>query len=301
MNKTVLTLLLIDEDLDDIRLIEEALAELQEVQFSRVWLRPCELLQADDVAEAALILEESQVDIVLVDLNLSEGSGLYAFRRIQEQSPDVPIIVLAQPDNEAQAVSLLRQGAQDYLLKPELDCIPLARAIQCSIERQRLRSAMRSFIWVDDLTGLYSDAGLSRLLELTGMLAERLGQRLRLFLFEISGLDVILDKYGAQERDMALILASDILRGVFRRNDAVARIGPNQFVALTLEETAPEEALKSFAVELDRANSRRDDGNILEVRVGVASEAPGTPLEELLQSARATLCENVRSRIRAQG
>jgi CheY-like chemotaxis protein len=299
MRERVLKVLLIEDDLDGIRLIEEALSELGEVQFSRAWLRPCELIQADDVAEAVEILEECQADVALVDLSLSDGSGLYAFRRIREQSPDLPIIVLAQPEDEAQALSLLRQGAQDYLLKPELDCIPLARAIQCSIERQRLRSAMRSFIWVDDLTGLYSDAGLGRLLEATGMLADRLGQRLRLFLFEISGLELIRDKRGAQERDMAVILTADILRRIFGRGDAVARIGPNQFVALTLEETDPEEAAASFTAELDRANSRRINGHALDVRVGSACGDPGTELDTLLHSARAALCDNVRSRMRA--
>jgi PleD family two-component response regulator len=299
MKNRVLKVLLIDDDLDDIRLIEEALSELEEVQFSRAWLRPCELLQADDIAEAVEILKESRADAVLVDLNLSDGSGVYAFRRIQEQSPDVPIIVLAQPEDEAQALSLLRQGAQDYLIKPELDCIPLVRAIQCSIERQRLRSAMRSFIWVDDLTGLYSDSGIGRLLEVTGAVARRLDQYLRIFLFEISDLDLIRDKYGAQESDMALILTSDILRRVFSGTDGVARISPNRFVALTLEETAPETAVDSFLAELDRANSRRANGRVLEVRVGTACGEPGVDLDTLLQSAQASLCENVRSRIGA--
>lgn len=64
-----------------------------------------------------------------------------AFDLIRERSPDLPVIVLAPPDDELRAIQLIRRGAQDYALANEIDCLPLARTIGNAIERSRWRLA----------------------------------------------------------------------------------------------------------------------------------------------------------------
>ena len=63
-------------------------------------------------------------------------------------------MVLADEPDENLANRLLREGAQDVLLKSELECAPLARAIRYAIERQRRASAARASAFVDHLTGV---------------------------------------------------------------------------------------------------------------------------------------------------
>ncbi len=292
MNDRALKVLLVDDNLEDIQLIEEALSELAEVRFSRSWLQSYELLQADDIREALEVLAECPVDVVFVDQNLSDASGLHAFRRVQEYSPESPVVVLAEEEDEAAALSLVRQGAQDYLLKSEIDCIPLARAIHGAIERQRYRSALRSLVWIDELTGLYSITGLQRAGEWYGSIATRLEQDVRVFVFELDGLEQIRNTHGAQERDMALILTSDILRRVFQGMDLVARAGAGRFVAVTLAETQESAVRERFAAELRQANSRREEESKLVVRVGSASGSPADDLIRLSQLASAPIAKN---------
>ena len=63
-----------------------------------------------------------------------------------------PIIVLADEEDEHLANRLLREGAQDVLVKSELDCVPLARSVRYAVERQRRIAPLGSSPLVDDLT-----------------------------------------------------------------------------------------------------------------------------------------------------
>jgi len=65
-----------------------------------------------------------------------------------------PIVVLADEQDENLANWLLREGAQDVLLKPELECVPLARSLRYAIERQRKFETLRASPFLDELTGV---------------------------------------------------------------------------------------------------------------------------------------------------
>jgi PleD family two-component response regulator len=287
---------LVNDNLEDIRLFEEAFAELEDVLFSRSWLQACALFQAESISEALGLLGRERVDVVVVDLTLSDGSGLHAFRRIRETFSSVPVIVLTTADEEDRAIGLVRQGAQDYVVKSELDCIPLARSLRCAIERQRLRSAESSALLTDDLTGLFSEAGLQKLARLHGGLATKLGQLRRLYVFDLDGLDELRDTCGAQERDMAVILASDVLRQVFSETDVVARIRPHRFAVLSLEDSNPAAISAEIDGRIAETNARRGDERRLSLRGAAAVGSPAADLEALLDSALESLCENRRSR-----
>lgn len=56
--------------------------------------------------------------LVLLDINMPDGSGLDLLREIKEQSPTLPVILLTANDMDADIVSGLEQGADDYITKP---------------------------------------------------------------------------------------------------------------------------------------------------------------------------------------
>ncbi len=97
---------------------------------------------ADRVKTGFVRLGTEKFDLVLLDLSLPDSDGLSTFLQVHNFAPHVPIIVLTGHDDETLAVESVRQGAQDYLLKPELNIRTLLRAIRYAIERHRLQEKL---------------------------------------------------------------------------------------------------------------------------------------------------------------
>ncbi len=89
-------------------------------------------------------LREKTFDVALVDLKLPDAHGMQAFERLCVAAPQLPLIVLTGNQDDRLAVQILRQGAQDYLLKHEATGPLLAKAIRYGIERHRIRFELNS-------------------------------------------------------------------------------------------------------------------------------------------------------------
>jgi len=86
---------------------------------------------------------ESHFDVVLLDLNLPDGAGIEVCQRMHQSTPNTPLIVLTNQTSIELGTKALREGAQDYLIKREVDCTLLGRAIRYAIERNRAERALR--------------------------------------------------------------------------------------------------------------------------------------------------------------
>ncbi len=129
MSKNNVKLLLIEDDAELARSIAETLADDSRSDFA--------ITVAGWLADGLQRLAESDVDFVLLDLSLPDSDGLGTFRRLHAQRPEVPVIVLTALEDEEMALKALREGAQDYLLKSELNGPLLVRAIRYALERKR--------------------------------------------------------------------------------------------------------------------------------------------------------------------
>ena len=89
-------------------------------------------------------LAEGGIQVVLLDLSLQGVGGIDGFLKVHAQAPDVPIIVLGDVDDEALALKVAQEGAQDFLVKRYLECNLLVRSIRFAIERARRRRAEKS-------------------------------------------------------------------------------------------------------------------------------------------------------------
>lgn len=259
MREKTIKVLLVEDDPEEVRLFEEVLAEIEESLYTRKWMQACEFVPVERTSEALEVLQDERFDVILLDTTLPDGHGLNAFLRLQALAPDVPIIVLAATDDEALAISLVRQGAQDYLIKSELDCTPLARSLRCAIERHRVRTALRSLAFIDDLTGLYTRTGFHDLAQRHYRMAQLTGNSVLLYLIELEGLEEIHDTFGGQERDLTLILLADILRDTFQETDVIARHSLNRFAvaAVATGKPSPDSVVDRLRSSMESSNGRR--------------------------------------------
>ena len=90
------------------------------------------------------LLGQRHYDVVLLDLNLPDGWGAENLDRVRTAAPGVPVIVLTNHEDEEMAVTLVAEGAQDYLFKRDISCELLRRSIRYAIARQRIEVSLRS-------------------------------------------------------------------------------------------------------------------------------------------------------------
>lgn len=129
MHSKTLKILLIEDSPPDGRLLREMLADARmQDSFS--------VVNAARLSEAIDLLGKEPFDCVLLDLTLPDSLGLETFFMVKDWAPYVPVVVLTGLSDETMAARAVREGAQDYLIKGQVDGDILARSIRHAIERQ---------------------------------------------------------------------------------------------------------------------------------------------------------------------
>jgi diguanylate cyclase (GGDEF)-like protein/PAS domain S-box-containing protein len=132
--KSIKTVLLIEDNPGDVRLLREMFGDQRGNSTTLTHVRY--------LAEAEKHLAERAVDIILLDLGLPDAQGLEAVRRAHAAAPRVPLVVLTGLDDESMAVQALQEGAQDYLVKGQIETRGLLRALRYAIERKVMEEAL---------------------------------------------------------------------------------------------------------------------------------------------------------------
>lgn len=124
-NDSPMRLLLVEDNPGDARLLREMLRGLENIV----------VINVGRMSEAEEHIAEHSVDIILLDLGLPDAQGLEAVRRARAAAPHAPLVVLTGFDDESLATQALQEGAQDYLLKGQIEQRGLMRALRYAIER----------------------------------------------------------------------------------------------------------------------------------------------------------------------
>jgi len=127
-------LLVIEDNAGDARLLREMING-QGAHNTRV-------AHVTTMAAAEAHLAAHAVDVILLDLGLDDAKGLEALRRARAAAPRVPLMVLTGLDDEALAAEALQQGAQDYLVKGQIETRTLLRALRNAVERKAMEEAL---------------------------------------------------------------------------------------------------------------------------------------------------------------
>ncbi len=153
INARHLNILVIEDNPGDARLIIEFLApqasnhpsgtyllESVDGRLRNVFNGEFTVTVAERLESGINLLDEEPFDAVLLDLTLPDSDGLATFERLHSHAPTVPVIVLTGMDNDYFGIAAAQKGAQDYLIKGDIDRSALVRAIRYAIERAQLES-----------------------------------------------------------------------------------------------------------------------------------------------------------------
>ncbi len=128
-----IAILLIEDDLGDAILVQEYLADSDlDARLHHVGT----LAQARD--------SEYEAECILLDLHLPDGQGLDALREVLRQRPHAAVLVLTGLNDAAMGSAAVAAGAQDYLVKNQVDAAMLARTIRYAVQRKRVETAERT-------------------------------------------------------------------------------------------------------------------------------------------------------------
>jgi signal transduction histidine kinase len=132
MKERALHVLLVEDNAGDARLLREMFSTEKPGSF--------ELTHLLRMREAMIHLGKGGVDVVLLDMGLPDAHGLDTVRQARAVAPSVPLIVLTGLDDEALAAEAMKEGAQDYLIKGQIENRALPRALRHAIERHRMQA-----------------------------------------------------------------------------------------------------------------------------------------------------------------
>ncbi len=128
-------MLLVEDNPGDARLLRVMLEEAGGERFA--------LRHAGTLADGLAQLRTEPADVMLLDLSLPDSHGIETLRRAAAMAPGVSIILITGADDETVASAAVQAGAQDYLVKGQIDSNLLARAIRYAFERTRADEALR--------------------------------------------------------------------------------------------------------------------------------------------------------------
>lgn len=271
----LLKILLIEDDPDQRFLMGHMLKRGSSAE------NPFELEFAAKIKEAQERIQAGGIDIVLLDLSLSGTRGLETILLFEKELTRIPFIIYTASDDEKLAVEAVVRGAQDYLVKGQVNSTSLMRSIRYAVERHRLHHELKStadelqkaneklkgLVFVDALTGLLNRRGLEMVLHHEIASMKRAGGQLFVVMLDLDNFKKVNDVLGHSVGDVVLKQVAQKIKSALRKTDQACRIGGDEFMVLISQ---------SRYGEAERAAER--------LRLAIS----GMPIESLQQKIQVT-------------
>lgn len=225
-NSTITNILLVEDNPGDANLVEMMLIEPEDAHY--------QLFIADRMSKATELVGQHEFHVALLDMSLPDGEGVDNIFLLKSHSPDLPIVVLSGRFDEQFALEAVKAGAQDYLIKGEVDEWQLSKALDYAIERKRLHENVTYMAHYDQLTGLANRMLYRSRLEHAISCAARRNEQVALLYLDLDHFKPVNDALGHEIGDKLLIEVAERLLSSVRDMDTVARLGGDEF-ALILE------------------------------------------------------------------
>ncbi len=262
--------LLIEDEADVMKMIAGRLAAPGDSQWS------FSVEPAGSLKEGLERLAGGETSLILLDLNLPDSQGFETFLKVHAYAPEIPVVILTALDDETTALNAVRQGAQDYLIKGEVEGLMLRRVVEYAIERHHLQKEILNLALVDKLSGLYNRRGFLMLAGQQIKVAQRTKKESLVIYLDVDGLKSINDTLGHTEGDLAITQTAAVLKRTFRGSDILARIGGDEFAVFAIETregTAPI-VLARLQKHIQELNAQPAHRHLLSLSVGMVRSDP---------------------------
>lgn len=203
----------------------------------------CKVITASSGESALSLLEKTQVDLILLDMHMPGLSGLATLKALKNDTnlQDIPVIMLSASDHEDEVVAALEFGADDYVVKPYIRKVLLARMHTALRLREKTKELDR-LAKTDFLTEINNRSSFYSLTANAISQALRNEQIIVVAMFDIDFFKQVNDDYGHDVGDQVLIAFALCMSHCFRGYDIIGRLGGESF-AVCLPDTDPEQAM----------------------------------------------------------
>jgi len=272
-------------------------ASLREVVSQVLTADGHDVTTASSAEQAYTLFQEHPFPLVFSDIRMGNMSGIELVQRIKEHSPDAQAIIMTSNATADNAISALRAGAYDYILKPFEDIELISTVANRAVEKIRLmdensvlmeqvgqkneelkkaNAILKERSIHDALTEVYNPRFFHEFLKLETARSIRFKRTFSLLLIDVDHLADYHDSSGTTESDKILVTLATILKQGFRKVDIIARYGGEKFVVL-LPETEKEKAfraaekIKAYVGNYPFPNRASQPQGMPTVSIGVAS------------------------------
>ncbi len=255
-----------------------------------------ETLVVSDPFQFMAPLVDFRPDLILMDVYMPGCTGieLAAVIRQQEAYIGIPIMFLSVETNISKQLEAMRQGGDDFLIKP-VQPRHLISAVTTRVTRAR---ALRNLMVRDSLTGLLNHTKTKEQLGVELDRARRLGHTVSLAMLDIDHFKKVNDTYGHATGDRVLRSLSRLLGQRLRQTDVIGRYGGEEFAVIMTGSNAQDAKAKLETVRAAFANlGHFTNGNEFRVTfsAGIASSPPFGDAVKLSEAADRALYEAKRS------
>lgn len=141
--KNNITVLYIEDNPNDIILVKRFIGQMTKDQDET---ETFQFESVDRVSKGIERMAKGGVDLVLTDLNLPDAHELEAVKQLRSHFPMIPIIALTSAYTKSLGLQAVREGAQDYLVKDELNARMISHSVRYAIERKKVEMMKEEFM-----------------------------------------------------------------------------------------------------------------------------------------------------------
>lgn len=227
------SLLLVDDDPAIIQVLSRILSDYSTVRF------------ATSGADALLLCRESLPDLILLDAQMGDMSGLQVCEALKADPAlaDIPVIFVSSHQEAELEVAVLELGAVDFIRKP-FNASQVTARVNTQLKLKRLADDLRRLSRVDGLTGLANERAYAETLRRETLRAAEAGEAISLVMVEVDFFESFEALYDRKAADACIASVAEAVRRTLRRpGDFAAFLGRDRF-ALILPDTAADGGLQ---------------------------------------------------------